>query len=75
MAKGGGLMEQSDPMAQGGGAYLVGQVVEHAEHLRRHLADRHLEPQHKLVGLVALLLLLNVAVLLHVGAVVFQNVN
>mmetsp|Transcript_24112 Transcript_24112/g.71470 ORF Transcript_24112/g.71470 Transcript_24112/m.71470 type:complete len:244 (-) Transcript_24112:337-1068(-) len=54
---------------------LVGQLVELPVELAGHLSARHLEPQHELVRLVAVGLLLEVAVLLHVRAVVLEDVD
>ncbi len=54
---------------------LVRKVVELAEEGGGHLADGHLQPQHELVRRVPIRLLLQVAVLLHVRAVVLEDVD
>mmetsp|Transcript_79849 Transcript_79849/g.158680 ORF Transcript_79849/g.158680 Transcript_79849/m.158680 type:complete len:417 (+) Transcript_79849:691-1941(+) len=56
-------------------AILVGKVVELTEERSRHLSNRDLEAQHELVRLLAIGLLLQVTVLLHVRAMVLEDVD
>ena len=56
-------------------AVRVGEVVELAEDGGGDLAARHLEPQHELVALVTVGLLLELTVLLHVAPVVLEDVD